>query len=702
MAEMTVPLVDRGNGLWGSPSPAWNHLINRESSGRPYVIQEIRDVNSGGNEAEGLFQITPKTWDRHGGRDFAPSARHATPQQQAIVAARIFTRNPTGSDWGAGRPGREDPRELAAGLVPVSGTPPPPPATYGVPRGSNITYGAKGFPQWVYDLAARFNLKASTYPGHQESSRNEAGFAPNPQGLNRGIDWSGSVADMQRFADYCMSIRTHLEQVIWQNPNTGQRAGVAGGQDVTNSGYYAGDYGGHRDHVHTRQSKPIPLPGGAPAPAPVARPDFREVDMMTGGGRSNRSRPPINWLLHTEEGNSSAEQLARYCDGSHDVSYHYTLRDRVLVDVVDTDFASWSVLSANAFTINLCFAGSRAAMSRQEWLAREADIEIAAYIAVQDARKYGFSTEVLPPQPGKQGRDVYAGNPRPGISDHNYVTRELGIGDHTDVGPNFPWDVFTRYVTKYANPGTTTPAPIGDDELSAEAERLIREMSAKVNRLDAEWSASKQGPSRAFLAENGNPIESPLGFLYNIDGNLWDVKLTLGYLFHVPLAIEVVEHVAETGCYPTSWAGSQPWLNEFGQAYCQGLVGFKKKLVGKLTTATVSGGSVDVGAIVSEMTAAINQRPVNNATVDTAEFSRLHEENARLREELARTQAQPVLASIEPASATPARTDGYLAGSVVDSVQEWTSRLMTMGAEERGALATSLKALQPPTNGNQS
>lgn len=117
---MTVPLVQRPNGTWGSPSPAWDHLIQRESSGNPTIIQQIIDVNSGGNEAEGLFQITPRTWNAHGGQDFAASPRLATPQQQAIVAARIFTQNPTGSDWGAGLPGREDASQLAAGLVPTT------------------------------------------------------------------------------------------------------------------------------------------------------------------------------------------------------------------------------------------------------------------------------------------------------------------------------------------------------------------------------------------------------------------------------------------------------------------------------------------------------------------------------------------------------------------------------------------------------
>lgn len=135
---------------------------------------------------------------------------------------------------------------------------------YGVPHGSQINYGAAGFPDWVYQLANMFGLKASTYPGHQETNRKEAGFAPNPQLLNRGIDWAGPVDKMQRFADYCLSIRGSLEQVIWQNPNTGKRIGVAGGQDVSATGYYASDYGGHRDHVHTRQSEPIPFPTEAP------------------------------------------------------------------------------------------------------------------------------------------------------------------------------------------------------------------------------------------------------------------------------------------------------------------------------------------------------------------------------------------------------------------------------------------------------
>ena len=318
MPEMTVPLIARGNGRWGSPSSAWDHLIMRESSGIPDIVQSpaVVDVNTGGNEAEGLFQITPKTWRGAGGTEFAPSARRATPQQQAIVAARIFTRNPTGSDWGAGRPGREDPRQLAAGLVPL-------------------------------------NPQESAVPDNRPA---------------------------------------YNEFPLWSPSNSG-RNGV-------------------------------------------------KVDAF---------------LLHTQEGgggNSAAEDLAKYLgNAANQVSYHYTISQAsdggvTVVDVVDTDMASWSVLSANPRSINLCFAGSRASWSRDQWMAQSNAIDVAAYLAVQDCKKYGIPTKVVaPPYTDRI----------PGISDHRYVTKVLGDGTHTDVGDQFPWDYFANRVAFWAAGGVDGP-----------------------------------------------------------------------------------------------------------------------------------------------------------------------------------------------------------------------------------------------------
>ncbi len=112
----TVPLTRNADGTWTSPDPAWAHLIQRESGGNPAIVQQIQDVNSGGNEASGLFQIAKGTWANYGGTAYAPTAGQADPQYQAIVAAKIFNAE-GGSPWGAGLPGREDEAALRAGLV---------------------------------------------------------------------------------------------------------------------------------------------------------------------------------------------------------------------------------------------------------------------------------------------------------------------------------------------------------------------------------------------------------------------------------------------------------------------------------------------------------------------------------------------------------------------------------------------------------
>lgn len=141
--------------------------------------------------------------------------------------------------------------------------------TYGLPSGTNTGGYGTGtgatFPAWVMQVAQTFGIKPSTYAGHQESDRNEPGYAANPNHENRGIDWTGPVANLQKFADYLAGMPQALEQVIWENPYTHQKTGIGGGQ--INPGYYPqstyDEHGGNDPgniHVHTRQSMPIPLP----------------------------------------------------------------------------------------------------------------------------------------------------------------------------------------------------------------------------------------------------------------------------------------------------------------------------------------------------------------------------------------------------------------------------------------------------------
>ena len=130
---------------------------------------------------------------------------------------------------------------------------------YGLPAQTDIKYGAGGFPDWVYQLGEEFGMAASTYPNHQTGS-----------GFNRGIDWAPKEfawntpqgADlMTRFAKYLASTGM-IEQVIYQNPFTGETVGVLNGKLVgpgtDNPGYYRDDWGGHQDHIHIRTSRQIP------------------------------------------------------------------------------------------------------------------------------------------------------------------------------------------------------------------------------------------------------------------------------------------------------------------------------------------------------------------------------------------------------------------------------------------------------------
>lgn len=156
-------------------------------------------------------------------------------------------------------PGPSDTTAAPVYVPPASGGGQP----YGLPKGTDIRPGAAGFPDWVYAVGRAFGLDASTYAGHQEKG-----------GANRGIDWwpagkadmSGQsytaeeVARLEAFAQWLDSTGL-AEQVIWENPITGNQVGYPDNVD------YSQDYPDHRGHVHTRHSQSLPVPGGAVSPS---------------------------------------------------------------------------------------------------------------------------------------------------------------------------------------------------------------------------------------------------------------------------------------------------------------------------------------------------------------------------------------------------------------------------------------------------
>jgi N-acetyl-anhydromuramyl-L-alanine amidase AmpD len=186
------------------------------------------------------------------------------------------------------------------------------------------------------------------------------------------------------------------------------------------------------------------------------RPDFNEYPMWSPNNQDRNGTKIDLFLLHTQEGAGNADSLARYLGNpANRVSYHYTVSQDAkdngvtVVDVVDTDLAAWSALSANNRSINLCFAGSSVKWSTETWMQNAKAIDTAAWLAVQDCKKYGIPFTVIAPP--------YTA--RAGITDHNYVTKVLKDGTHSDVGPNFPWPYFAGKVAEYSG-ATPVPPPV--------------------------------------------------------------------------------------------------------------------------------------------------------------------------------------------------------------------------------------------------
>lgn len=368
---------------------------------------------------------------------------------------------------------------------------------------------------------------------YQESQWNEAIWGPEGKKITYGIAqqdgsyphrFEGAAAQIRAFFDRLDVKRTSpVHGDIWQNlfwlqqgPNW-PSAAYAVNNPKTRIAYMS-EIKSRIGTVTPYLDKYWPTTGGAAVPSntiTVPRPDFNEVDqifmdLVNGSYQhaSSRSRLPINFFLHTQEGigsnpDNAATDLAAYLrstSGASAVSYHYTVRQArdggvTAVDVVDTDYYSWAVLNANVFSINLCFAGSFAGQSRDEWMKQSKAIDVAAYLAVQDAYKYGFSIEVIPPP--------YAGAARAGISDHRYVTKVLGMGTHTDVGDNFPWDYFTSRVNYYTSgapvvtqPADTTPVPAPVWPKGATDRELLEYVAAQLGPGDPSW------PSKGMTARD--------------------------------------------------------------------------------------------------------------------------------------------------------------------------------------------------------
>jgi hypothetical protein len=187
---------------------------------------------------------------------------------------------------------------------------------------------------------------------------------------------------------------------------------------------------------------------------------------------------------------------------NNEVSYHNVINpDGETWNLVDTDRASWSALSANPFTINYVFAGSYAKQTRNEWLQKFGNaIKQAAYLCAQDCHKYGIPPVV---RVGNSASGYPSLPTNDGVTDHYGITVGLRIGTHTDVGPGFPWDVFNNYLQQFYNNA------IEDDMFSDQDRAMLQKVYDEL---------TKRFPSRSIYRNPGEGLVDTLaGFELNVD-----------------------------------------------------------------------------------------------------------------------------------------------------------------------------------------
>jgi len=175
----------------------------------------------------------------------------------------------------------------------------------------------------------------------------------------------------------------------------------------------------------------------------------------------------VTWLcFHTQEGDGTADSLARYLDNpASGVSYNTVGDAAELIDVVPFDRSPWAALGANGRADHFCFGGSFSAWSRQQWLDCGMLDNAAAWLADR-AQVRGLPIAYV----GTDGVRTGA----PGVIGHVDWTRGAGEGTHTDPGPNFPWDELIARAQRFATP-TPTSTP-GVDVTPDECRQAIRDV----------------------------------------------------------------------------------------------------------------------------------------------------------------------------------------------------------------------------------
>lgn len=175
-----------------------------------------------------------------------------------------------------------------------------------------------------------------------------------------------------------------------------------------------------------------------------------------------RNRPAQFVTLHYtagSEGPTSAENGAQYdkvrTDGT---SCHYFTDSQgpALQEVPDSDRSHSAFFHGNEIGIHIEICGTR--QTREQWLdaTSMATLTTTAALTREICINHGFAMRRLSTAETRAAYFNATGSRPTGINDHNAITQAFpeDPGTHTDVGPEFPWDVFMSMVLGGSGGGT--------------------------------------------------------------------------------------------------------------------------------------------------------------------------------------------------------------------------------------------------------
>lgn len=166
----------------------------------------------------------------------------------------------------------------------------------------------------------------------------------------------------------------------------------------------------------------------------------------------SRDDTPVIWLaVHTAQGSTTAVSLANFlADPNNQVSYHAVCDDNTTIQCVDYNSEAWAMLGGNPRSDQICCTGF-VAWSTEEWMSHQSMLDrIAAWLVERAAARSVPLIHI-----GSAGVSAHSR----GVIGHYDYTVGAREGDHTDPGPNFPWD----YVINRARSLAATSAPRGKE-----------------------------------------------------------------------------------------------------------------------------------------------------------------------------------------------------------------------------------------------